>query len=185
MRYLKVAAQDRGRNGKADTVVLNFFRQQPNVPDVMVHEAIAVDVSADKLVDVVCSGDINRDGENDVMDKHQLDVFADAFLQLNWFNVGNRWQRTLVIYVEHFSKRAVPNAVRMEFHEHTGLPCKDSLVYRAAAYDGDGNGVLESFTNSDVDHNGVANNADKELIRQLCTTFLAFNWYEVGQTSLS
>lgn len=185
MRYLKVAAQDRARNGKADTVVLNFFRQQPDGPDVMVHEAIAVDISADRRVDVLCSGDINRDGENDVMDKQLLDVFADAFLQLNWFNAGNLWRRTLVICVEHFSKRGTPNAVRMAFHEHAGLPCKDSLVYRAAAYDADGNGVLEPFTNSDVDHDGVANNADKELIRQLCTTFLAFNWYEVNQTSLS
>lgn len=177
MRYLKVAAQDRARNGKADTVVLNFFRKQSGTPDEMMHEAIAVDVSADRQVDVLCSGDINRDGENDVLDKRLLDVFADTFLQLNWFNTGNRWQRTMVIKVEHFSKSGMPNAVRMEFHEHTGLPCKDSLVYRAAAYDADGNGVLESFTNSDMDHDGVANNADKELIRTLCTAYLGFNWY--------
>ncbi|ARB28238.1 hypothetical protein HX787_03220 [Pseudomonas tolaasii] len=177
MRYLKVAAQDRGRNGKADTVVLNFFRQLPGGPEELSHEAIAVDISADRVVDVLCSGDINRDGENDVLDKRLLDVFADAFLQLNWFNTGNRWQRTMVIRVEHFAKSGAPNAVRMEFHEHARVPCQDSLVYQAAAYDADGNGVLESFTNSDVDFDGVAGKADKALIRRLCTTFLDFNWY--------
>ncbi|MGU3306242.1 hypothetical protein ACLBW8_08235 [Pseudomonas sp. M5A4_2d] len=101
MRYLKVAAQDRARNGKADTVVLNFFRQQPGGSDEMLHEAIAVDVSANGQVDVLCSGDMNRDGENDVIDKRLLDVFADTFLHLNWFNTGNRWQRTVTFHVGH------------------------------------------------------------------------------------
>lgn len=185
MRLLKVAAQDRSRNGKADTVVLNFFRRQPGEPDEMQHEAIAVDVSADGQVEVLCSGDINRDGDNDVMDKRLLDVFADTFLQLNWFNTGNRWQRTLVIYAEHFTQSATPDAVRMEFHKHTGVPCQDSLVYGLTVPCLEGDSVPQPPNRRDLNPDALAINADKALIRRLCTTFLGFNWYEAGQVSLS
>ena len=59
------------------------------------------------------------------------------------------------------------------------------LVYRAAGYDADGNGVLESFSANDVDRNGVADKDDKALIRSMCNHYLAFKWYDDAPPRLS
>lgn len=179
MRYLKVAAQDMSGNGHADTVILHFYQQQVGCPDELVHEIFAVDMSADGRVDLQWADDLNPISRPQMLEKQRVDVFADAFLKLNWFNKRSHWQRTLTMYADHYGKTARPNAIKLDFHERTTRQCKGSLVYKAAAYDGDSDGVLESFTNTDIDRNGVADKADKELIRTLCTTFLAFEWYEV------
>ncbi|WP_371262191.1 hypothetical protein [Pseudomonas sp. CHM02] len=177
MRYLKVTAQDMSGNGQADTVILHFYQQRAGCPDELVHEIFAVDMSADGNVDLQWADDLNPVTRPRMLEKHQVDTFADSFLKLNWFNKRSHWQRTLTLYVEHFGKTGRPNAIKLDFHERTASEFKGSLVYKAAAYDGDSDGVLESFTNSDVDRNGIADNADKALIRTLCTTFLAFEWY--------
>jgi hypothetical protein len=178
MRYLKAVAQDMSGNGHADTVILHFYQQHPGCPDELIHEIFAVDMSADGRVDLQWAEDLSPGNRPRMLDKHQVDVFADSFLKLNWFNKRSHWQRTLTLYVDHFAKAGTPNAIKLDFHERIADACKGSLIYKAAAYDGDGDGVLESFTNSDIDHDGVANNADKELIRSLCKSFLAFEWFE-------
>ena len=177
MRYLKVTAQDMSGNGHADTVILHFYQQQVGCPDVLTYEIFAVDMSADGKVDLSWADDVNPIGRPRVLEKHQLDAFADSFLQLKWFNKRSHWQRTLTMYADHCAKTGKPNAVKLDFHERTALQAKGSLIYKAAAYDGDSDGVLESFTNRDINGDGIADSADKALIRTLCTTFLAFEWY--------
>lgn len=177
MRYLKVTAQDMSGNGRADTVILHFYKQQAGCPDELIHEIFAVDMSADGRVDLQWADDLNPVTRPCRLEKQRVDTFADCFLKLNWFNRRSHWQRTLTLYVDHYAKTGTPNAVKLEFQERTAPQCKGSLIYKAAAYDGDGDGVLESFTNSDIDRDGIADKADKELIRTLCTTFLGFEWY--------
>lgn len=178
MLYLKATAQDRSGNGRADTVLLHFYERPTYGPDELVHEAVALDMNADGAVDFEFPGDINFDGKCNIVDNVLLEDFANTFLKLNWFNKGESLQRSLVVVVSHYNKKGPPNAVELGFFDRSSRVRKPTLIYRAAGYDGDGNGVLESFTNSDVDKNGIANNADKELIRALCNGFLAFNWYE-------
>lgn len=172
MRYLKATAQDLCGNGRADTVILHFYQQHPDGPDELVHEIVGLDMTADGQVDVQWAGEQASHALD--LDKHALAAFADSFLKLNWFNPAGRWHRALTVYVDHFGRTGQPNAIKLDFHAHAGA-C--SLLYKAAAYDGDSDGVLESFTNSDVDRNGVADKADKELIRALCTSFLSLAWY--------
>ena len=178
MRYLKAIAQNRSGDCRADTVILHFYESQEGRPDELSHEALAVDFNADGVVDMQCAGDINRDGQCNIRDKQLLKAFANIFLRLNWFNPGESAQRSLSVYVDHYAKSGEPNAVKLEFHDVQGAIRKQSLAYSAAAYDADGNGVLESFSNSDVDGNGVADKTDKEWVRALATSFLAMLWYE-------
>ncbi|MBV4453252.1 MULTISPECIES: hypothetical protein [Pseudomonas] len=177
MRYLKATAQDLCGNGHADTVILHFYQQQPDGPDELIHETVGLDMTVDGKVDVQLAGE-RRSGAPE-LDKHLLASFADSFLKLNWFNPARQWQRTLIMYVDHFGKQGLPNAIKLDFHEPAAPGGNTPLIYKVAAYDGDSDGVLESFTNSDVDRNGVADTADKELVRSLCTTFLALSWHEV------
>lgn len=178
MRYLKATAQDRSGNGKPDTVMLHFYQRHDGSPDELRHEALAVDMSADGVTDVLCAGDINGDGKCNLRDKQLLKAFANTFLKLNWFNKGDSSQRTLSIYVDHYSKSGTPNAIKLELNDLLGPFRKQSLAYSAAAYDADGNGALESFTNSDIDGNGIADNVDKEWVRALGASFLALLWHE-------
>lgn len=176
MRYLKATAQGKECKGPADTVILQFYQHHTGCPDEVTYEVIGVDKTADGKVDDLRLGPVDPNALD--LDKRQLEVFANTFLKLNWVNAGSHLQRTLTLYVDHFGKTGKPNAVKLDFHESMGAGGKASLVYKAAAYDGDSDGVLESFTNSDVDRNGVADKADKELIRSLCKAFLALAWYE-------
>ncbi|WP_395610130.1 hypothetical protein [Pseudomonas sp. B22129] len=180
MRYLKATAQGRSCHGRADTVTLQFFQHHADCPDEMIHAFISEDTTADGEVDFLRPGDLDPDAHLEApdLDKRQLGAFANSFLKLNWFNSAVHSQRSLVLYVDHFGKTGRPNAVKLDFFESSAPGGKASLIYKAAAYDGDRDGVLESFTNSDVDRNGVANSTDKELIRSLCTAFLALAWYE-------
>lgn len=175
MRYLKAIAQGKDCHGHADTVILQFYRHHPGCPDDMIYEVICVDTTADGKVDDLRPE--KTDPEALDLDKRHLEVFANSFLTLNWFNAGEHQHRALTMYVDHFGKTGRPNAVKLDFHERSASRRKASLVYKAAAYDGDSDGVLESFTNSDIDRNGVADHADKELIRSLCLAFLAFEWH--------
>ncbi|MFL1547692.1 MULTISPECIES: hypothetical protein [Pseudomonas] len=173
MRYLKATAQDRSGNGKADMVVLQIFEQAPNEPDEMIHEAVAIDITADGAADILLPGDINRDGCKSAEDKTLLKRFTDTYLTLNWFNCGDTWARYMTIRVMHTAKNGAPNAIQLSFYECSASRGKRTLVYTASGYDGDSDGVLESFTNSDVDRNGIADHSDKAAIKALCNVFLA------------
>lgn len=176
MRYLKATAQSKDCKGPADTVILQFYQHHADCPDEMTHEFIGVGTTADGKIDDLRLGAVEAEALD--LDKRQLEAFANSFLKLNWFNAGSHRQRALTFYVDHYARSGQPNAVKLDFHESKAAGGKASLVYKAAAYDGDSDGVLESFTNSDVDGNGVADKADKELIRSLCTAFLALAWHE-------
>lgn len=171
MRYLKAIAQDLHGNGHANTVILHFYQQRVGRPDELIHDIVGSDMTS-------CARWTGR-SQHDALDlnKSRIASFADSFLRLNWFNPASHWRRTLVVYVDHFGKKGRPNSVKFDFRESTTSGGQASLVCNAAAYDGDSDGVLETFTNSDVDRNGVADNVDKELIRSLGTTFLGLTWY--------
>ncbi|MBD8089471.1 hypothetical protein IFT48_05705 [Pseudomonas fluorescens] len=181
MRYLKTIAQSKSCHGPADTVVLQFYQHHADCPDEMIYEFIGVDTTADGEVNFLQLGDLNPHAHLEALDLdiRKLGAFANSCLKLNWFNAEGQSQRSLVLYVDHFGKTKRPNAVKLDFFEISASGGKTSLIYTAAAYDGDSDGVLESFTNSDIDRSGVANKADKELTRSLCTAFLALAWYEV------
>lgn len=179
MRYLKAAAQDRSGNGKADTVFLHFYERGAGDGgfDELVHEAFAVDMNGDADVDLQTVVDIDVDGKNIVIDRQRLKVFANTFLKLKWFNSGESWKRSLVVVAVHEYEKSPPNGVKLNFLERRSAVRKPTLAYQASAYDGYGNGELEWFSHTDMDKNGVVDQADKELIRSLCSSFLAFAWY--------
>ncbi|KRA13554.1 hypothetical protein [Pseudomonas sp. Root569] len=178
MRYLKVTAQDRSGNGQADTVILHFYQRCSEGIDELIHETVAVDIDADRKVDFKFAGDINQDGTCDTVDSLLLKAFANTFLKLNWFNPGESWQRTLVMVGLYDYPQGPPNRVQLNFLNRRSPLRKPSLIYQAAGYDVDGNGVVEAFSRIDVDRNGVVNQSDQELVRHLCNSFLAFKWYE-------
>lgn len=177
MRYLKAIAQDRSGNGKADMIVLQLFQQQPNEPDELIHEAVAIDITTDGVADILLPGDINFDGAKSVDDKTLLKAFADTFLKLSWFNSGDTWRRYLTMQVVHLARNGRPNAIKLGFYQSSPQG-NHTLVYKASGYDGDGDGVLESFTNSEIDGNGVADHHDKIAIKALCNAFLAMDWHQ-------
>ena len=174
MRYLKVTAQDRSNNGKADAVLLHFH----NSPANLVHEAFALDMSADGRIEFGVAGDINGDGVQNFQDQRLLTAFAEVYLQLNWFNTGDNWERYLTISATDYHKDGSPNVVTLQFSDDDGNPCAPIRIKPAAAYDGDNDGHFDSFTNTDVNANGLANNADKILLRNVVETFLAFEWFD-------
>ncbi|AZE58071.1 hypothetical protein C4K03_5964 [Pseudomonas synxantha] len=184
MRYLKAVAQDRGGNGLADTVIVHFYERSPNGIDELRHEAVAVDMNADELVDFQFAGDINFDGQSNVIDGYLLKAFANTFLQLNWFNSGESWQRTLVIAAIQSCQDGPPDGVQLNFLDRRSPVRKATLAYQAAGYDADGNGVLESFSRTDMDRNGVVDKADKALLSSMCRNFLAFKWYEQRESGV-
>lgn len=55
--------------------------------------------------------------------------------------------------------------MKLNFLERRSAVRKPTLAYQASAYDGYGNGELEWFSHTDMDKNGVVDQADKELIR--------------------
>ncbi|AMB84110.1 hypothetical protein AWM79_01830 [Pseudomonas agarici] len=174
MRYLKAIAQDLGQTGKANTVLLKFYKDMLCHPDQQLGIAVAVDQTGDARVDFAMAGDIDQDGRFSLRDQHLFRAFADVFLQLNWFNRGGNEQRYLKVFAENYHNDGSPNVVQLEFYKDCAASGEQTLVYRAAGYDGDNDGVFESFTNGDIDGNGIANKADKELIRALIKSFLAF-----------
>ncbi|ROM54851.1 hypothetical protein BK649_08280 [Pseudomonas canadensis] len=180
MRYLKATAQDRTGNGIADTVILHFYERCSTGVDELVHEAFAVDLNVDDVVDLQCSGDINSDGKINIIDTYFLKAFANSFLRLSWFNRGESWLRTLVVAAIQNQKEGPPNGVQLNFLERRSAIRKPILTYQAAGYDADGNGVLESFTRIDADRNGIVDKADEQLIRSMCNSFLALEWYDAA-----
>lgn len=174
MRYLNVVAQDRSGNGRADTVLLQFHDDSTN----LVFEAFAVDLTADGSIEFSYSGDINSDGKRNLQDEIQLAEFAEAFLQLNWFNSGRDRERCLKVEAKNYHGDGSPNVVNFQFTEDDGSPSTPVRIKTAAAYDGDNNDKLDSFTNSDINGDGVANTADKQLMRKLAEAYLAFCWFD-------
>ncbi|EIK73471.1 hypothetical protein PseBG33_5318 [Pseudomonas synxantha BG33R] len=175
MHYLKAIAQDLHGNGHADTVILHFYQQRPGRPDELIYDIVGQEMTLGAKW-----GGHSKAGALD-LDKRRIATFADNFLKLNWFNTASYWQRSLVLYVDDFGEAGWPASVTLEFRESKASGGKALLVSTAMGYDIDSDGVLETFTHSDIDHNGVADKADKALLRTLCKSFLAFEWYETKE----
>ena len=87
-------------------------------------------------------------------------------------------RRILTLSVEQFGSDGKPSSVRLEFTEQLGLNGRTVTTYKAAAYDSDGDHVLDTFSDIDVDKNGIADEVDRSLIDELSRGFLKFNWYQ-------
>jgi len=175
MRYLKVTAQDRSTTNRADTVLLHFFEESSGAEDTLVHRAYALDITADGKVDFQ-AGDANSDGKEDIKDERLLKSFANTYLQLNWFNHGNTWDRYLKIFTEDFAEDGSPDTVRLHFHEGTGKPQDHTIVYTASHYDTDNDGTLDWIISFDVDNDGDQDAVDRKLVSQLSTRYVKFKW---------
>jgi hypothetical protein len=175
MRYLKVTAQDRSSNNRADTVLLHFFEESSGVEDNLIHRAYALDITADGKVDFQ-AGDVNNDGKQDLKDERLLKSFADAYLKLNWFNQGSNWARYLKIFTEDSHQDGSPDTVRLHFHEGTGKPSDESIIYTASNYDTNNDGKLDTIIGFDVDNDGDQDAMDQKLVSQLSTAYLKFKW---------
>ncbi|VVN96224.1 hypothetical protein PS691_02261 [Pseudomonas fluorescens] len=176
MRYLKVTAQDRLRNGKAETVLLQFYEQPGGgAEDILVNTAFALDLTADGKVDYKM-GDVTNNGRENTVDERLLETFANAYLQLNWFNRGAVWKRYLKIFAEDFYADGTPDTVRLQLHEGAGEASERTLASWHAAYDFDNDGTLEWNIHFDVNHDGIIDEVDEALVRRLADTFLKFRW---------
>ena len=175
MRYLKVTAQDRSANGKADTVLLHFFEESSGAEDVLIHKAYALDITADGTVDFQV-GDVNNDGKENTTDERLIQSFANAYLQLNWFNRGDTRDRYLKIFTEDFAHDGSPDTVRLHFHEGAGKPSDQTIVYTASAYDTNNDGKLDWLVHFDMDNDGDQDAVDQQLVSLLSTAYLKFNW---------
>lgn len=88
MRYLKVTVQDRTGNGRADSVLLQFYEAACTPgDDILLNKAFALDFDADGNVDYKM-GDVTNNGVENNADQRLLKTFANACLKLNWFNPG-------------------------------------------------------------------------------------------------
>lgn len=175
MRYLKITAQDRSGNHRADTLLLHFFEEVKDGEDILIHKAYALDITADGKVDFQ-AGDVNNDGTENIKDERLLKMFANAYLQLNWFNAGNTSARYLKIFVEDFAQDGSPDTVRLHFHEGQGEPTDNSIVYTASAYDTNNDGKLDWLIHFDVDNDCDIDAVDQKLVSLLSKEYLKFNW---------
>ena len=175
MRYLHVTAQDRLRNGKADTVFLHFLEKQLDGSAMLSNTAFALDINGDGKVDYKM-GDVTNNGRENTVDEQLLERFANAYLQLNWFNTGATWQRYLKILAEDFYDDGSPDTVRL--HLHAGRPAEEArtLVSWHAAYDLDNDGKLEWNIHHDINHDGVIDRVDDRLVQRMAELFLKFRW---------
>ncbi|MFJ7796439.1 hypothetical protein [Pseudomonas sp. NPDC096950] len=85
MRYLKVVAQDRNGDGKADTLVYRFYED-----DQLQREATETDL-------------------------RRLKVFGKTFLKCAWFNAEEGEERYLRIFSQNLSGDGTPEIVHLHF----------------------------------------------------------------------
>lgn len=176
MRYLKVIAQDRTGDGRADTVLLQFYQSMPGIQDRLVNHAVAYDFLTNGQVDY-CRGDVTNDGQENSLDRDLLKRFANAYLKLDWFNRGSTSTRYMKIFSEDFYKDGTPDTVRLHVQEGLGVINPHTLVSWNAAYDFDNDGALEWNIHFDINHDGVIDAVDQHLVQELAELYLKFNWH--------
>lgn len=179
MRYLRVTAQDRSGNGRADTVLLRFYEEVQGQADKLVLKAGAVDMTADGVTDLQFGGDVNHDGKDNAKDEKLIKAFANAFLKLEWFNQGKSWQRYIKVFAEDYYHDNSPNVVRLHLHEGTGTPRNQTLIYKASAHDINNDNTLDSvvYLGENGDGENICTQAQERLIKEMSQNFLKFKWY--------
>lgn len=176
MRYLKVTAQDRVGSGRADLVLLDFYQTAANAcGDEVVNSAFAVDFDADGKVDYK-KGDVNNNGKENSIDQRLLEIFANSYLKMNWFNTGPARGRYMKVLAEDFHADGTPNVVKLQLHEDNGQGAQPSLVSWHGVFDGNNDGSLECLVYADANHDGVIEQIDGVIIQSLANVFLMFRW---------
>lgn len=179
MRYLRVTAQDRSGNGRADTVLLRFYEEVQGQADKLVLKAGSVDMTADGVTDLQFGGDVNHDGKDNAKDEKLIKAFANAFLKLEWFNQGKSWQRYIKVFAEDYYHDNSPNVVRLHLHEGTGTPRNQTLIYKASAHDINNDNTLDSvvYLGENGDGENICTQAQERLIKEMSRNFLKFKWH--------
>ncbi|MDQ0977874.1 hypothetical protein [Pseudomonas synxantha] len=175
MRYVKVIVQDRTENDRADTVKLYFFQRDPDLPDELMHQAVAFDVTADGAVDFQSTGDIDFNGASTLRDRRLLKTFANEALKLSWFNRGEGAGRSLNFYVSRYDELGTPREVRSDFFQRSSSGGKDKLVYSSTAGDQDCDGGLDPLAPDDQFE--LFDTVDQQTIHALSKLYLRFNWH--------
>lgn len=176
MRYLKVIAQDRHGNGRADLVLLEFYQALgPSMEGVLVNEAFAVDFDADGRVDYK-KGDVNQNGKENSIDQRLLEIFANSYLKMNWFNDGENGDRYMKIFAEYLHSDGTPNVVKLHLHHANRGREPERLESWHGVFDGNNDGVLECVVNGDANHDGVIEQVDGVIVQSLANVFLMFRW---------
>ncbi|WP_166221581.1 hypothetical protein [Pseudomonas atagonensis] len=175
MRYLKVTAQDRSANGWPDTVLLHFYEETTGARDALTHRAYALDITADGKVDFQ-AGDANNDGKENTKDERLLKSFANAFLQIDWFNRGLDRARSLKIFTEDFAGDGSPDTVRLHFYEGLEKTPEWSIAHTASSYDSDNDGKLDWVVSYDMNNSGERESRNQKLVSMLSALYLKFEW---------
>lgn len=175
MRYLKVIVQDRSENDRADTVKLRFFQRDPDLPDELMHEAVAFDATADGAVDVQICGDIDFDGASTFKDRRLLKMFANHALKLSWFNKGNAGSRSVNLYVTRHDQWDKPLEVRSDFNQHNSSGVGEVLMHSTTVFDQ--KTECHSAPPEQGDQFELFDTVDQQTIQTLSQLYLRFNWY--------
>ncbi len=175
MRYLKVIVQDRSENGRADTVKLHFLQKDPDLPDELIHQAVAFDTTADGEVDFQSTGDVDFDGASTLKDRRLLKTFANQALKLSWFSKGEVADRSLNLCVGRFDELGVPVEVRSDLYQHNRKVGRDALMYSVIAHDKNADGILDPLEGDDQLE--LFDTVDQQTLHALSKLYLKFNWY--------
>ena len=174
MRCLKVIAQDRFDNGRADCVLLEFHEQVGTVAgDRLVNCVFALDFTAEGKVDLKM-GDMTNNDKEHAVDQGLLESFANAYLEFNWFNPGASRKQYLKLIAEDLQADGSPDVVRLQLCRES--ESKGIMISWSAAFDRDNDGKLDFSFHGDVNGDGRINKIDKQLVQRLAMIYLKFNW---------
>ncbi|MFJ7311363.1 hypothetical protein ACIQVE_01065 [Pseudomonas sp. NPDC098747] len=175
MRYLKVIAQDRCGNGKADSVLLEFREEVNAREDKLINSALALDINADGKVDFKF-GDVTGDGMENALDQRLLQAFANTVIKLNWLNRGTTRKQYLKILAEDLQGDGTPNIVRVHLRREDSFESDGIMISWSAAFDRDNDGKLDFSFHGDANGDGRIDQIDDRLVQRLAGLYLKFNW---------
>lgn len=175
MRYLKVVVKDQSANAEADTVKLYFFQRNSPLPDELVRQATAVDVSADGLVDYQMAGDLDGNGISSQEDRALLQSFANDVLRLGWLSRPTMPTRSINFYVSRFDTATNPAEVRLDFYQsETPMRARAKLIFSLTADDVNGSGILQ--LDLEALPPDLFNGVDREVLQRMVDLYLKLNW---------